>query len=80
MSTETPFVADYAGPGPPPVSGPHPYVFLLYDQPADFDVSKYAPAGGKGLGIKGRVRYNLAAFEREAGLGPVVAANWFCSN
>ena len=80
MSTETPFVADYAGPGPPPVSGPHRYVFLLYDQPADFDVSKYAPAGGKGLGIKGRVRYNLAAFEREAGLGPVVAANWFCSN
>lgn len=80
LTTEAPFVANYAGPGPPPGSGPHRYVFLLYEQPDGFEVSKYAPAGGKELGITGRMRYDLAGFEKKAGLGSVVAATYFCSN
>jgi phosphatidylethanolamine-binding protein len=55
-------------------------VFLLYEQPADFTVSKHAPAGGKEVGIMGRVRWNLGKFEKEAGLGTVVAANYFKSS
>jgi phosphatidylethanolamine-binding protein (PEBP) family uncharacterized protein len=80
LSSTAPFVANYAGPGPPPGSGPHRYIFLLYEQPEGFDVSKYAPAGGKPLGVMGRMRYDLTKFEKEAKLGPVIAANYFCSN
>lgn len=80
LKTEMPFVVNYGAPGPPPGSGPHRYVFMLYEQPEGFEVSKHAPAGGKGLGIGGRMRYDLAAFEKEAGLGTVVAANYFYSN
>ena len=79
LTSSEPFVANYAGPGPPPGSSPHRYVFLLYEQPAGFEVSKYAPAGGKGMGIRGRMRYDLGVFEREAGLGEVVAVNYFRS-
>lgn len=74
------YICDYAGPGPPPVSGPHRYIFLLYEQPADFDLKKYAPPAGQKVGISKRVRYDLEAFEKEAGLGAVVAANYFESN
>ena len=76
-----PFVVDYAGPGPPPGSSPHRYLFLLYEQPAEFDAKKFAPGGkpGKKVGIPGRPRWSLEGFEREAKLGPVVAANYFCS-
>nr|POF03444.1 protein d1 [Quercus suber] len=75
-----PFVADYIGPAPPPGSGPHRYVFFLYDQPADFDAKKWAPAGGKPLATYKRMRYSLADFEKEAKLGSVIAANYFTSN
>ena len=77
---DTPFVANYIGPAPPPGSSPHRYVFLLYEQPAGFDGKKYAPPGGKNLSNWNRMRYNLGAFEKEAKLGPVLAANYFSSN
>lgn len=80
LTSDTPFVANYIGPAPPPGSSPHRYIFLLYDQPADFDFGKYAPASGKKLGNMSRMRYNLSQFEQEAKLGPVIAANYFCSN
>jgi phosphatidylethanolamine-binding protein (PEBP) family uncharacterized protein len=75
-----PFIADYAGPGPPPISSPHRYIFLLYEQPADFDEKKYAPASGQKMGAGKRIRYDLGAFEKDAKLGPVIAANYFNSN
>lgn len=74
------FVANYIGPAPPPGSAPHRYVFLLYEQPRGFDVGKYAPADGQELGLWGRVRWDLAQWEREVGLGEVRAANYFRSN
>jgi len=79
-SSGTPFVADYIGPAPPPPSGPHRYTFFLYEQPEGFNVEKYAPPGGQKLGNWKRIRYDLGAFEKEAKLGPVVAANYFNSN
>nr|POF23926.1 protein d1 [Quercus suber] len=75
-----PAVADYIGPAPPPGSGPHRYVFFLYEQPADFDAKKWAPADGKPLPTYKRMWYSLANFEKEAKLGPVIAANYFTSN
>lgn len=76
-ASDTPFVANYIGPAPPPISSSHRYIFLLYEQPADFDVKKHAPAGGAKLANMPRMRYDLGAFEKEAKLGPVIAANYF---
>lgn len=78
-SSGTPFVANYIGPAPPPGSSVHRYLFLLYEQPVGFDGKKYAPAGGKDLSNWHRMRYDLGSFEKEAKLGPVLAANFFCS-
>lgn len=73
-------MADYIGPAPPPGSGPHRYVFFLYEQPADFDVQKYASPEGRKVGAMKRMFYDLDAFEGTAKLGPIVAANYFTSN
>jgi hypothetical protein len=53
---------------------------LLYEQPEDFDIARFASKGGKKVGIWPRARWDLEAFEREAKLGPVVASNYFFSN
>jgi hypothetical protein len=80
LTSSDPFVADYAGPGPPPGSGPHRYCFLLYEQPAGFDGNKWAPPNGQSFPISKRIRYDLGAWEKEAGLGNPLAVGWFKSN
>lgn len=67
----------YAGPGPPPISAPHRYVFLLYEQPADFEKSNLGYP--EKWGIKDRMKWNQSEFEKKAGLGKVVAGNYFVS-
>jgi hypothetical protein len=81
-SQDTPFIANYIGPAPPPPSGPHRYVFFLYEQPADFDIERLliVKERGKPVGNGKRIRYNLEAFEQKAGLGEIVAGNFFVSN
>ncbi|KGO68805.1 Phosphatidylethanolamine-binding protein PEBP [Penicillium italicum] len=80
LEFDAPFVANYIGPAPPPMSGPHRYIFFLYEQPAGFDLTAYAPAGGKKLGNSNRIRYDLDAWAEEIKLGPLVAFNYFTSN
>lgn len=80
LTSETHPIVDYAPPGPPPGSGPHRYIFILYEQPANFDYKKFAPKDNGKVGIWPRVRYDIAAFEKKAGLGGIVAANYFLSN
>ncbi|KAI1474582.1 hypothetical protein K445DRAFT_320280 [Daldinia sp. EC12] len=80
LKSAAPFIVNYIGPGPPPPSAPHRYVFFLYEQPEDFDAKKYAPAGGKPVGISRRLRFDLDAWEKKLRLGPVVAVNYFNSN
>jgi phosphatidylethanolamine-binding protein (PEBP) family uncharacterized protein len=75
-----PFVANYIGPAPPPGSAPHRYAFFLYEQPAAFDGAKYAPPGGKNLSNWNRMRFDLDRWEKKAGLGAVLATNYFKSN
>jgi phosphatidylethanolamine-binding protein len=72
-------VAPYRGPGPPPPSAPHRYVFLLYEQPEGFDAEKFAP-GGQPMSRPARMRYDYDAFAKEANLGPVIASTYFLSN
>lgn len=80
LTSSAPFVCNYIGPAPPPPSSPHRYAFFLYEQPEGFDGAKYAPAGGKEVGVWGRVRYDLDSWAKEIGLGPVLACNYFKSN
>ena len=80
LEAKAPFTANYIGPAPPPGAAPHRYVFLLYEQPAGYDVAKYAPADGKKLGNAKRMFYRLENLEKEIKLGPVIAANYFKSN
>jgi phosphatidylethanolamine-binding protein (PEBP) family uncharacterized protein len=80
MAVDALFIADYAGPEPPPPSTPHRYVFMLYEQPEGFDLAKFAAPGGRRVGMWSRIRYDFGAFEKRAKLGPVVASNWFLSN
>ncbi|EKV12878.1 Protease inhibitor (Tfs1), putative [Penicillium digitatum PHI26] len=80
LEFDAPFVANYIGPAPPPVSAPHRYLFFLYEQPADFDLKAYAPASGKKLSNSNRIRYDLDAWAEEIKLGPLVAFNYFTCN
>jgi hypothetical protein len=58
------------------MSKPHRYVFLLYEEPKGFDAGK----GGKKVGIWPRMRWDFGKFEKEVGLGEVVAGSWVLSN
>ncbi|KAH8807762.1 putative protease inhibitor [Xylogone sp. PMI_703] len=80
LNSMTPAIASYAPPGPPPGSGPHRYVFLLYEQPENFNAAKYAAPEGKEMGIRPRIRFDYATFEKDLELGPVLAANYYASN
>jgi phosphatidylethanolamine-binding protein len=83
LDTTSPFVTNYIPPAPPPGSAPHRYVFLLYEQPAGFDAAEFAPAqGGPGTEVPAykRMWFDLDAWEKKAGLGDVVAFNYFVSN
>ena len=82
LISKAPFVANYIGASPPPIGGPHKYLFMLHEQPADFDGSKFAPPGGQDLGKLARMLYTskLEKFEKDTKLGPIIAANYFTSN
>lgn len=67
----------YAGPRPPPISAPHRYLFLLYEQPINFEKSNLGLP--EEFGIRDRMRWNHSEFEKKAGLGRVVAGNYFTS-
>lgn len=80
LVSDAPFVANYIGPAPPPMSAPHRYIFFLYEQPADFDLTAHAPVGGKKLSNSNRMWYDLDAWAEEIKLGPLVAFNYFTCN
>jgi len=78
LSSSDPVIAFWAAPGPPPISSPHRYIFFVYEQPADFDAKVFSKP--KGFGISDRMRWDLSKFEKQAKLGPAVAATYFLSN
>ena len=61
----------------PPIGKPHRYLFLLYEQPADFDFRKYVPLLGSDAPERHRNLFDLEDWVEKAKLGPVVAANYF---
>ncbi|KAJ9611271.1 hypothetical protein H2200_004454 [Cladophialophora chaetospira] len=78
LTSSDPAIAYWAGPGPPPISSPHRYIFLLYEQPADFDAKLFSKSSG--FGIKDRMRWDVSKFEKQAKLGSAIAATYFLSN
>ncbi|ETI21716.1 hypothetical protein G647_08063 [Cladophialophora carrionii CBS 160.54] len=80
LTSSDPFVANYVGPGPPPGSSPHRYVFLLYEQPEGFDGTKHAPPGGKEYSNLARKRFALGDWEKKVNLSHPIAVNYFVSN
>ncbi|OAA65250.1 Phosphatidylethanolamine-binding protein PEBP [Niveomyces insectorum RCEF 264] len=81
----TPLVSDvtavvaYSGPRPPPISGPHRYIFLLYEQPAKLDAAgiRKTMQWPETITVSARMRFDAKAFETALGLGQVVAATTF---
>ncbi|PQE10894.1 protease inhibitor (Tfs1) protein [Rutstroemia sp. NJR-2017a WRK4] len=80
LTSDEPFIANYIAPTPPPGSAPHRYTFYLFEQPAEFDAKKYAPAEGKALSNWSRMRYDLDEWQKTAKLGEPLAVNYFLSN
>ena len=88
LSTEVAHIVDFIPPGPPPPSGPHRYLFMLYEQPPGFDgkalgqtLGKPASAEeGAPFGLWNRVRFDYDGLVKKAGLGEIVAVNFFTSN
>lgn len=79
LSSKVPPVVSWVAPGPPPGSGPHRYVSLLYEQPEGFNAKgEIIPEAG--LSRTARMRFDFAAFEKKAGLGKPVAGGYFLSN
>lgn len=74
------YITNYIGPAPPPMSAPHRYVFVLYEQPVGFEVEKWMPRDGAKTGNLDRMWFSLDEWERKVGVGELVAVNYFKSN
>ncbi|OAA77844.1 Phosphatidylethanolamine-binding protein PEBP [Akanthomyces lecanii RCEF 1005] len=83
LETETRSIFPYAGPGPPPPSAPHRYVFMLWEQPASVasaDEVAQALSVPAEPGLTARVRWDQPWFEQKMGLGEPLAVNYFVAN
>ncbi|KAL7272280.1 hypothetical protein RUND412_004913 [Rhizina undulata] len=65
----SPAANDYLGPNPPVGSGPHRYIFFLYNQPEVFDYSF--------LNLTDRTSFNISSFAETTGLGAPLAGTYF---
>jgi phosphatidylethanolamine-binding protein (PEBP) family uncharacterized protein len=76
-------VVPYIKPAPPPLSSPHRYVFLVWEQPEGGEAEKVRNALGltKDPGIAARVRWDEEGFEKKVGLSSEpLAGNYFLVN
>lgn len=76
-------ILPYVGPGPPPPSAPHRYVFMLWEQPASVpSVDKVCEALSLPAepGLTARIRWDQPSFEQKMGLGEALAVNYFVAN
>ena len=79
LESQNSCLVDWAAANPPPYSGPHRYLFILYKQPADLESADWEFLFKKPVGVWPRVRWNLDDFAKKAGLCEMVAAEWFLS-
>ena len=79
LESSSPALVNYIGPGPPPPSAAHRYVFLAWEQPeAVTTQSAEETMGLKGnQGVSARMRWDQVAFEQKMGLAKPIAVNYF---
>lgn len=77
LTSTEPFIVNWIAATPPPGSGPHRYVFFLFEEPAGFKSERYAPAEGQQTGMWSRIRFDLDTWVKEAKLDEAVAVNYF---
>ncbi|KAF2147664.1 putative protease inhibitor [Myriangium duriaei CBS 260.36] len=70
-------LVDWLQPTPPPFSGPHRYVIILFKQPESFDSKAWTTKFSPPVGVWPRTHWDIEGFVQEAGLGDAIAANWF---
>ncbi|KAF2258364.1 PEBP-like protein, partial [Lojkania enalia] len=72
-------VVYWGPPGPPPISAPHRYVFLVWEQPKDLTNEQARTSLGlpEEVGLRSRVRWNQEDCEKILGLGQVLGGNYF---
>jgi len=71
---------DWLAPTPPPLSGPHRYLFILYEEGKEYDSEHVKSAFGESISTFSRLRWDVDTFVEKAGLGSVVAATYFKSS
>ena len=79
LKSSEPNTTDWVKPNPPPFSGPHRYLFLLFKQPDHLDLKALSAKFPAPMRLMSRVRWDLDAFISEFSLGEPVAVNWFTS-
>ncbi|KAJ3199465.1 hypothetical protein HDU82_000388 [Entophlyctis luteolus] len=69
----------WAAPEPPPMSGPHRYIFLLWEQPEGMTAETARESLGfqGNIGALARTRWDQEAAESKLGLGKAIAGNYF---
>jgi phosphatidylethanolamine-binding protein (PEBP) family uncharacterized protein len=72
-------IIPYVGAGPPPLSAPHRYYFMIWEQPSAVEAVKLKlDLGYKGeVKLTGRVLWDEVAFEAKAGLSDKPLAGTF---
>lgn len=72
----------YIAPGPPSLSAPHRYVFLIWEQPGGMTAETAREALGlaKAPGMMARMRWDQPTFEQKLGLGQLLAVNYFTAS
>ena len=78
-TTEGPAVS-WIPPTPPGISGPHRYIFLVWEQPEGVTleaVRQMVDWGDGNVGLSKRVRWDVDGFLKKTGLGEVVGGAWF---
>ena len=78
LEHETSSVVDWLAPSPAPFSGGHRYLVVLYQQPTDFDISRWNATFVKPVSTWSRLRWDLDDFAKKAGLDVMIAASYFC--
>ncbi|KAM0558228.1 hypothetical protein ACHAPJ_004913 [Fusarium lateritium] len=77
LKENTPSLVDWLAPTPPPFSGPHRYMFVVYKQPSTWDNEQWKARFTKPMGVWKRTNWHLEKFVKEAGLEDPVAASYF---
>ncbi|KAF4966609.1 hypothetical protein FSARC_5729 [Fusarium sarcochroum] len=72
----TPSLVDWLAPTPPPFSGAHRYMFVVYKQPSTWDNEQWKARFTKPMGVWKRVSWYLDKFVKEATLGDPIAASY----